>query len=230
MNLFGPFGHYRRKHPRATPCRCAGSHSVEVLEMHRLLIAACIAVLLFIGVRPMAAQVTDLPAGWIRAGSRPADYEMAVDPAGGRTAAAAFIRARGPNPPDGFGTLMQTFQGTEYYGKRLRFSGYVRAANISNWAGLWMRVDGPPGRPALAFDNMHNRPIKGTSDWRRYEIVLDVPAATSSISFGILLSGPGQAWIDDLQFEVVGRDVPMTGLKTGPSSITDRPRSLGFDP
>ena len=37
-----------------------------------------------------------------------------------------------------------------------------------------MRVDGGDGQ-ILSFDNMHSRPIKGTKDWKQYQITLDVP-------------------------------------------------------
>jgi hypothetical protein len=178
----------------------------------------------------IASQARDLPAGWFRAGSNPADYEMAVDPSGGRNGAAAFIKSRTAAPTvDGFGTLMQQFTGEEYRGKRLRLSGYVKASGISNWSGLWMRVDGPDKTTPLAFDNMQGRPIKGTQDWRRYEIVLDVPPTATSIAFGILLAGPGQAWIDDLQFEVVGATVPTTNLMGGQPTGARGPSNLNFD-
>ena len=46
--------------------------------------------------------------------------------------------------------------------------------------------------------------------WTRYEIVLDVPANSFRISYGILLTGIGQVWVDDVQLEVVGDEVPTT--------------------
>ncbi len=162
----------------------------------------------------------DLPPGWIRAGSHPADYEMEVDLKGGRTGkACAFIKGKGESP-GGFGTLMQTIDAADYRGKRVRFSAQVKAAAIAAWAGLWMRIDGPtaPGSQApamLGFDNMGNRPIKGTADWTRHDVVLDVPAEAKAIAFGILLGGSGQAWIDDLHVEVVGGDVPVTQIAGG---------------
>jgi hypothetical protein len=112
---------------------------------------------------------------------------------------------------------MQSIAADEYRGRRVRFSADVRAAAISKWAGLWMRVDGPPRGgsqlpPTLAFDNMQGRPISGTREWRRYEVVLDVADDARWISFGILLSGPGEAWMDSLGFEVVGSDVATTDV------------------
>jgi hypothetical protein len=156
-----------------------------------------------------------LPAGWFRAGDRPADYEVGIDPAGGRNGGACgFIGGRGSQPA-GYGTLMQAVAADEYRGRRLRFSAHVKASGVGGWAGLWMRVDGRAKSPSelppvLGFDNMQGRPIKGTLDWKRYEIVLDVPPEADVIGFGIVLSGPGRAWVDGLQFEAVGADVART--------------------
>jgi len=36
----------------------------------------------------------------------------------------------------------------------------------------------------VAFDNMQDRAIKGTTDWRRYEVVLDVPEDATGIAPG----------------------------------------------
>jgi hypothetical protein len=109
---------------------------------------------------------------------------------------------------------MQTFAPGSLLGKRVRFSGYVRSREVTGWAGLWMRVDGPNGE-TLAFDNMQKRAIKGTGDWKEYQIVLDVPASAQKIAFGLLLAGKGGVWMDDLKFEVVGTDVPTTGETVG---------------
>jgi hypothetical protein len=138
----------------------------------------------------------ELPKGWIKAGQHPNDYEMALDAKGGRSGGpCASIKAKTKDAQT-FGTLMQTFAAGEYKGKRLRLSAWVRSAGITNWAALWMRIDGPAdgrGYPAmLGFDNMQNRPIKGTTDWKRYDVVLDVPQQAVSVNFGILLGQRGQ--------------------------------------
>jgi len=198
--------------------------------MRRLLAVALVAVPLVVAAAPLPAQQGDLPSGWFRAGDHPEQYEMGIDAGGGRTGkASATIKGKGTSPA-GFGTLMQTIEAAEYKGKRVRLSGWVKAAGIAQWAGLWMRVDGSasPGashRPTLAFDNMQDRPIKGTSAWTRHEIVLDVAPDATYISFGILLTGAGQAWIDDLSLDPVGNDVPLTGQQ-GPHR---KPVNLDFE-
>ena len=73
-----------------------------------------------------------------------------------------------------------------------------------------MRVDGAtPGAP-LAFDNMQNRPLRGSFDWRRVEVVLDVPSEASAVAFGLLLTGRGAVRMSHLGLEVVDQSVSVT--------------------
>jgi len=54
-------------------------------------------------------------------------------------------------------------------------------------AGFWLRIDGKENpKQQLGFDNMNNRPVKGTTDWKLYQIVLDVPENSGLINFGAL--------------------------------------------
>ena len=174
---------------------------------------------------PVLALAAELPAGWIKAGSHPAEYDMGVDrPIRREGRAIAFIKGTA-DQFHGFGTLMQMAAPGEYCGKRVRFSAYVKSEKVqSGWAGLWFRIDGAKSGEMLGFDNMQQRPIKGTIDWKRVEIVLDVPEHAAALAFGLLLSGNGQVWMDDLKFEIVNPDVPVTGgAQFGP------PRNLNFE-
>ena len=193
----------------------------------RRILEAAVLLTVFAAV-PLLAQTKSLPEGWFPAGNHPADYEMAVDPAAGRTGGAAYIKAKSATPtPNGFGTIMQDFAADAYRGKRLRLTGYVRTADITGWVGLWMRIDGPNSEP-LGFDNMQTRPVKGTQNWQQYSIVLDVPVTAKNIAFGMLQSGAGQSWMDDLAFEVVDNRVPVTSTMGGPAPAAG-PKNLRFD-
>ena len=111
----------------------------------------------------------------------------------------------------GFGTMVQCIDPANYAGKRMRFSAHVKVRDVSDWAGLWMRVDGEAGcGNALAFDNMNARPIRGSKDWTRYDIVLDVAKEAKSICLGLLLQGKGEAWLSGVSFEAVSMAVPIT--------------------
>ena len=163
------------------------------------------------------------PRGWILAGSKPSNYETGIDPqATYRDAQSAYLKARTPSEGEtGFGTLMQSFRAERYLGKQVRLSGFVKADGVQGWAGLWMRVD--KNSKVVAFDNMEDRPIKGTNDWQRYEVVLAVPKDATAISFGVLLAGAGTVWLNNTNFEVVQSDVPTTGRM-----LPDTPANLNF--
>jgi len=166
------------------------------------------------------------PQGWLLAGSKPANYDTGVDrEAVYKALPSAYLKATVDQ--EGFGTLMQSFSADPYVGKRVRFSGYVKSGSVARWAGLWMRVDGKNAQQPLAFDNMQDRPIKGSVGWKRYEVVLDVPQGATGIALGILLDGPGQVWLNSVAVEVVGTDVAATGQSA--KQLPDGPRNLGFD-
>jgi hypothetical protein len=167
----------------------------------------------------------EVPKGWILAGSKPADYESGIDlQAEFNGHASVLLRAKKP-AVDGFATLMQQFRADDYHGKRVRFSGFVKATGLQDWAGLWMRVD--KGTRMVAFDNMHDRPITSADGWQKYEVVLDVPQDATGIAFGILLKGSGSAWLNHPQLEVVGNDIPTTGPGLNPA--TKGPASLDVE-
>ena len=155
------------------------------------------------------AQAGELPKGWFTSGSAPESYDFGVRPGdrhpGGRN---AYIRAQAQ--ARGFATLMQTVDAQAYRGKRLRLSGYLRTHDVLS-AALWMRIDSATQRGA-AFDNMGPRALHGDTQWKRYEIVLDVPPDAQAIAFGFLLEGRGEVAADDFRLEEVGKDIPVTGM------------------
>jgi hypothetical protein len=119
---------------------------------------------------------------------------------------------------------MQDFRADKYAGKRVRFSAFAKSDGVGDWAGLWMRVD--KDKDSVAFDNMQDRAIKGTTGWQKYEVVLDVPQDATGIFFGVLLAGPGTVWLNSAKIEVVGLDVPTTGKS---SKLPDGPTNLNFE-
>jgi len=166
------------------------------------------------------------PTGWFLAGSKPAFYDTGVDAQVSYNGhPSAYLKSK-ESQIDGFGTLMQDFRAEHYLGKRVRFSVFVKTADVQAWAGLWMRID--KDSQQLAFDNMQNRPIKGTTDWQKYDVVLDVPQNATGIFFGVLLDGTGQVWISNAKFEIVQPEVQTTGGSIAPA-MPDEPSNLNFE-
>jgi len=172
----------------------------------------------------------DAPKGWFVTGNAPTDYVFGTDTkiahAGGKS---AYIRA-GKNAGAGnasvsFASLAQVISPAAYRGKRIRLSGYLRSEDAAK-AQMMMRIDGP-GKHVTGFDNMESRPVRGNTDWKRYDIVLDVPDDTVDIFFGFLLVGNGEVWADDFTLESVGHEVPVTG--NTPPPLSPVPVNMGFE-
>jgi hypothetical protein len=121
---------------------------------------------------------------------------------------------------------MQSISAASYAGKRVRLRGWVKSQDVGDWAGLWMRVD--TGRETVAFDNMQDRRIKGAQPWSSYDVVLDVPADATTISFGILLTGTGEVWLNGLSLDVVDTSTPATAANPR-TTLPQSPVNLGFN-
>lgn len=177
-----------------------------------------------------------VPPGWVFTGTGLDDYGLYYDRTFIRSGAWSVSLLSTSALPDKFASLQQSIEASAYAGKRMRFSAYVRANRVRKWAGLWMRAD-TPTRQSAAFDTMSDRKIEGSLDWRRYQIVLDIPSDVDYICYGILLHGIGQVWIDDCALELVGDSVETTGTWR-PSSerqssrdpfFQDEPFNMGFE-
>ncbi|MFC1543667.1 erythromycin esterase family protein [Gemmatimonadota bacterium] len=125
---------------------------------------------------------------------------------------------------DGFVSTMLSFPLHVARGHTIRYSGMIRTEGVEEgYAGLLWRVDGPAQGP-LAFDNMADRGVIGTIPWGRHTIELEVPETAEGIFFGVLFTGRGTAWFDDLAIEIDGRpyaEVASLGIeRPDPEDIT----------
>jgi hypothetical protein len=173
-----------------------------------------------------------VPRGWYLAGSKPHDYETGVDAAQHNGHRIAYLKSV-TETPTGFGTLMQDFRADDYAGKRIRFSAMVKAENVADWAGIWMRIDKNAGASSpmtLVLDKMQDRPVKGTEDWKTCQVVLDVPSDATGIFFGVVLNGSGNVMISGAKIETVGLEVPITAKPLPEQLRPPAPTNLDFEP
>lgn len=91
-----------------------------------------------------------------------------------------------------------------YAGNEITLSGYIKTENVTDgYAGLWMRID-----PSIAFDNMNKNGVKGTTNWTKYQITLEMnPEKTKQIVIGGLLVGKGKIWLDNFNVSIDGKDI-----------------------
>jgi hypothetical protein len=168
---------------------------------------ALLALLALLGSAPAARA----QQGWSLGGdaAEAAGYRVWIEPGAGRGGTAGVIlQARDPEP-DSFAVSSQYVGGAQYAGERIRLRAWVKVEEVTGWAALYMRFDRRQGE-IIAFDNMRGRPIRGSHDWRSYDVVLEVPEGATRMGFGILLAGAGKVWADDFTFEAVSREVDVT--------------------
>jgi hypothetical protein len=183
------------------------------MKPHYVLAAAIAAT----SVLALAAAPEPLPAPWQLAGMDPKKFTAGVDQSDGYKGA-KFLSNKSDDGK-AWASLTQVISAQNYLGQRIRFRARVRTQDVSDWAGLWMRVDSQ-SRHGAAFYNSQDKPIKGSMDWQERSVVLDVPQDATMIAFGVIDSGKGSVWIDQLAIDTVGQDVPVDSFQTRPALAT----------
>ena len=191
--------------------------------------------------KPVEPVVPGLPSGWKRTPGGKADryliYVASEVKHGGKASASIKFNCGDDQYP--WASLGQPIAADEYRGKRVRLSGWLKTANAGE-ASLWMRIDGE--RHRLVFDDMSDLTVSGTTGWKMNSVILDVPNDAKNIFLGVFLIGKGQAWADDLTFEVVDRNIAVTKTVSSketepddpayakiPKATIKRPVNLGFE-
>lgn len=145
--------------------------------------------------------LSEVPPGWSRVGYRQG-FQIEVDAAGGR-GGTACVRLQGIAPEKGkWIGVGQVVDASPWRGKRLRLSAWIRSEGVEEWGSLYFRIDDENGQ-RLDFGNNRKAPAHGTTDWRRYQVELDVPDEAAGVAFGVHLNGRGVLWADDFALEPV---------------------------
>lgn len=161
------------------------------------------------------------PAGWAVNG---AGYDIALDtvsPLAGRSSLRTRWYGPGTRGPQAFAVATTTYPLPLARGRALRLSGYIRTEGISEgYAGFWVRVDA--GTRTIAFENMRQRGVSGTTAWTKYEVEVPVDSGASAINLGALHPGNGTAWYDSLTIQVVGMARPRVYADAAPFQAPPR--------
>jgi hypothetical protein len=79
---------------------------------------------------------------------------------------------------------------------------------------------------------MQDRGIRGTTEWTRHDVVLDVADDAESLHYGLLhAGGPGSTWLDGASLEIVDKKIDVTGknMHPSPSARPMQPSNLDLD-
>lgn len=177
------------------------------------------------------------PLGWFGRGHfDPSRFQVYIDYLtkleGARSASIVSLEGASRD----VGGLIQRFYAETYRGQRIRFSCWLKTNRVSNAAGISMQIDSE-STEKIAFDDIEDRPVSGTTNWTQRSIVLDVADTARLVTLTLWLHGPGQVWFDGAAFGVVGDDIPVTdqfplGFNRWvdiPDRLESEPVDLGFE-
>jgi C-terminal processing protease CtpA/Prc len=138
-----------------------------------------------------------------------------------------------PNPPPGlFGNVIQSIPAAGYALRHVRLTSAIRVEGAATRAQMWLRLD-RADRSMAFLENMAGRPIT-SSEWKTYTIETDVPEDAATMVFGVMLFGPGAAWVDDVSLEITGEilkdrvDPPRPLTPQGVANLTAFTRLYGY--
>ena len=179
----------------------------------RFLSCYALAALFAFGWQP-TTKTRQVAPGWMVSPDYAEDFEVGVDHSVAHSGkASTYIKSKRHATETSHANIGQRIKGDAYRGKRVRLSGFLKTMNVTGGASLWMRIDSEKG--VLGHDRMVDRALKGTNNWTKLEIVLDVPEDSAGVIFGLRMNGAGQVWMDDLRWETVESDVPTTRPDNG---------------
>jgi hypothetical protein len=104
-------------------------------------------------------------------------------------------------------------------GKAIVLRGFLRTENVTGYVSLWIREDG--ASPNLAFATTQGRGVKGTNDWHEHSVTVPLHADARQLAFGVLISGSGKAWVDDLELTVDGVPFASAPKANRPKTVID---------
>jgi hypothetical protein len=168
----------------------------------------------------------DVP-GWRHVGSARDDFDIFLDRDvhhGGQISGRIECLK---NTSKGTGTLEQDFRPDEYLKKRIRISAWTRGENAGR-VMIYGRAENGAGQ-VISFGNSLDHAIRGTLDWRKQEVVINVPEQTTVIQVGLILVEKGKAWIDDILIEEVDKKVRLTNPAFQPGPRNPRRAGLFAD-
>jgi len=88
---------------------------------------------------------------------------------------------------------------------RIRITGWAKCENITKGGRIAFWSIG--SRALLCLDNSAERvSIKGTTDWKKYQITATIPDDLDHFDPGFNLFGNGKLWVDDLKYELIPDD------------------------
>ncbi len=114
----------------------------------------------------------------------------------------------------------------DFGGDSIELRGVLRTTDVDGGAGLWLRQDAAGGPVQFTSMPAEGRSVSGTSDWTEYSIRLPLDAKARELFFGVLLSGEGRVWADDLELRVDGKPIAEAPERVFEPTVFDTDREF----
>lgn len=181
---------------------------------------SCVLLTTLVAQLALAQADGGLSPGWFVSGAT-GDYQISTVTPGRCDARAVNVTSVGA--PRGPVAVLQTFRAETWKGARVRYEATVDTRALNGWAGLFLRVE-TSDKKTLTYDDLHSRPLRGTTPCEPGEAVLDVPADAEWISLGVRLEGSGSVELSEVKFEKSSTERPLsteTNGQVGGAYFTD---------
>jgi hypothetical protein len=138
-----------------------------------------------------------VPTGW---GVSPPGSAV-VDGAVARTGKWSARVTRDAGSAGAFSGISQSYA-VDVAGSNVVLRAYLRTADVTDAAALWVRLDGES--PNLAFASTQPRKVNGTTDWHEHTVTVPLRPEGQRLVFGVFVAGTGTVWVDDVELLVDG--------------------------
>jgi RNA polymerase sigma factor (sigma-70 family) len=150
---------------------------------------------------------------WHTFGEFASDYTITEDPQAQHDGHVSTVISSNTAPEKGQGFYVRDDRSAaQYVGRRIRIRAWIKSQDLQKGSGLFCLAYGGrngANKMLAADDQQAHLPVKGTTDWKQYEITMTVPQDTQTLEMGFVLNGKGKIWVDtqNLQCETT----PETG-------------------
>jgi pimeloyl-ACP methyl ester carboxylesterase len=112
-----------------------------------------------------------------------------------------------------------------YSGNEVTVKGWMKTENMKGSLALMLGVYDADGN-TLQFENLQDKRIKGSKEWKQYSVILPLSAEAQKIHIGPILIGKGKLWIDDIEVFIDG--VPVQEAKLKPNFNPNPPLNPNY--
>ena len=137
----------------------------------------------------------------------------------------AFISSR-TSTPKGTGEVWQAVGHCYFTNKKAKLSVFLKTLNVTGKAGIIFRVITPT---KVIRDQMQGREITGSTPWKEYYSIIEIPENCVQMSIGFILEGSGTVYADDFKISKASSKIKASSSVEVIKNVRTKLENLGFE-